>query len=156
MPHRSLTSIVQYYYDSKKRINYRAFADFKSPSDMMNATSSSESSSNSNSSNNDTNPILERYFENMCENCGERCEKMEVKGSAEVKKKNIKFQVIPKANSHLTKSECRACRLYYEIMDAPRPTSLRLVLSERLKSHYNIPERNLVIDSFLHQSVFQR
>ncbi|KAF1752209.1 hypothetical protein GCK72_018763 [Caenorhabditis remanei] len=109
VPHRSLTSVIKYYYNMKKSINYKQFANSK-----LNSSSGAEDEEG-------PSPYPEALFDMMCENCGEKAEDM---------------QPTKKINRY----ECRACRIYYKMMGVPRPTSLRIVLTERIKNLVPCPE----------------
>ncbi|CAL2042770.1 unnamed protein product [Caenorhabditis brenneri] len=108
--HRSLRSIIHYYYDSKKSITYRAFAT-KSITEVETLE--------------EFEPAVEKQpagvFENMCENCGERAEKM-------------------MWNEQMNRIECNACLIYFRNMLVPRPTSLRLVMDERFDGQIPCPD----------------
>uniref|UniRef100_A0A8R1I0B0 Uncharacterized protein n=1 Tax=Caenorhabditis japonica TaxID=281687 RepID=A0A8R1I0B0_CAEJA len=109
LPHRSLQSIVQYYYENKKRISYQAFTEFNA-----NASSSSEET--------EERPTpSDSILEAVCDNCGEQAEKMQV-------------------NEALNRIECRACLVYFQLTQNPRPTCLRIVLDERIDRHVECPE----------------
>lgn len=64
--HRSLQSIVQFYYESKKRVKYLNFVNSK----CDDSSSSEETETPS--------PYPEAIFESMCDNCGEKAENMQV------------------------------------------------------------------------------
>ncbi|CCD68316.1 REST corepressor spr-1 [Caenorhabditis elegans] len=107
--HRSLQSIVQFYYESKKRVKYLNFVNSK----CDDSSSSEETETPS--------PYPEAIFESMCDNCGEKAENMQI-------------------NNAMNRPECRACLIYFNQTGVPRPTSLRLVLAERIRNQVSCPD----------------
>lgn len=112
LKNRSLQSVIKHYYGLKKQVNYKQFANSKQNTSFCTEEQESQPS------------YPEAFFDMMCENCGERAENMEV----------MQF------NNAMNRTECRACQIYYKTMGVPRPTSLRLILSERIKNQVSCPE----------------
>ncbi|UMM31777.1 hypothetical protein L5515_005839 [Caenorhabditis briggsae] len=109
--HRSIRSIVKHYYSSKKWIKYKQF--------------SSSKHNDSRYDDDEAKRIIPpaSFFVDMCENCGQRAENME----------------LVQRSGKTPRGECRPCVIYYRKMGVPRPTNLRMTLSERLYKEIRCP-----------------
>ncbi|CAO4376206.1 unnamed protein product [Caenorhabditis nigoni] len=109
--HRSIRSIVKHYYSSKKWIKYKQFSSSKHNDSRYDADEAKR--------------IIPpaSFFVDMCENCGQRAENME----------------LVQRSGKTPRGECRPCVIYYRKMGVPRPTNLRMTLSERLYKEIRCP-----------------
>ncbi|CAB3403074.1 unnamed protein product [Caenorhabditis bovis] len=117
LPHRSMASIIQYYYDTKKNANYKTSLEVKlSELDGIDEDEISDEDDNED----DDREIM--FYRGTCENCGERTEKLSY-------------------NTLVQRKECQPCLQYMRLMGAPRPVSLRDTTKELKRVHIRCPER---------------
>ncbi|PIC22700.1 hypothetical protein B9Z55_016663 [Caenorhabditis nigoni] len=112
--HRSIRSIVKHYYSSKKWIKYKQFSSSKHNDSRYDDDEAKRFISPAS------------FFVDMCENCGQRAENME----------------LVQRSGKTPRGECRPCVIYYRKMGVPRPTNLRMTLSERLYKEISIPRHH--------------